>query len=557
MKIKEIRIKDFRGFPGPGEYAFLLNDKNLLLYGENGSGKSTLSRALQEFLNTDGTAKDFKAHKNIFSDKSGPPVTDGHVTLVLSGNAGDRPLKWEYGGARHSGDPDVKEAALRARFLDYRSLLRTNFATETLNKQMFDLAVNSLFSNIPYAPPGGEEHLLGKYWDDVKSRIAEVDQAKRARTPGLKGPLKEQPRRYAAAGQAANLFSDAITGLKPAITGETQRILDKYFRDLDITGFDLQFAGLTYKKEINAVEGDSLGIGVDFRHEEIANHPSFLNEARLSAIALAVYVASIKLGTPPAPAGGDVLRLLVLDDVLIGLDMAHRRPVLDLITEEFGDWQVALMTFDRAWYEIAKQSFDSSRWVHYELYAVRVDTYERPVLVPDDDNLLRALAFLESGHVKAAAVHVRSEFEHVLKHACQELRAQVRYERNARRLEASELWGALKGKRIDFRPPMVIAFDAKHRPHPHQPKTRKIEVVYEALRKRIDDGLTWVLNPLSHDDSMDRYRREIEDAIFAVDDLRSCVDEAIRGDVQVRYESYTALVSLLKSKTEAGEGGAV
>ena len=54
---------------------------------------------------------------------------------------------------------------------------------------------------------------------------------------------------------------------------------------------------------------------------------SFLNEARLSALAICLFLGALK----ESPATG--LRLLVPDDILIGLDMAIREEGQDEIAE--------------------------------------------------------------------------------------------------------------------------------------------------------------------------------------------------------------------------------
>ena len=53
---------------------------------------------------------------------------------------------------------------------------------------------------------------------------------------------------------------------------------------------------------------------------------TFLNEARLSALALAIYLAGRQVCADTLQA--DTPRLMVLDDVLIGLDQSNRLPVL-------------------------------------------------------------------------------------------------------------------------------------------------------------------------------------------------------------------------------------
>ena len=54
------------------------------------------------------------------------------------------------------------------------------------------------------------------------------------------------------------------------------------------------------------------------------------NEARLTALAICIFFAALK---DSQTATG--LRLLVLDDILIGLDMENREKVIDLIRENF------------------------------------------------------------------------------------------------------------------------------------------------------------------------------------------------------------------------------
>src|SRR5207248_2483092 len=93
-------------------------------------------------------------------------------------------------------------------------------------------------------------------------------------------------------------------------------------------------------------------------HETMLEHPgTFLNEARLTAIALTFYLAALKMAVPEAASlTSPEPRLLVLDDVLIGLDMSHRMPILALLETEFveKEWQVILLTYDKVWFELAQ-----------------------------------------------------------------------------------------------------------------------------------------------------------------------------------------------------------
>lgn len=89
-----------------------------------------------------------------------------------------------------------------------------------------------------------------------------------------------------------------------------------------------------------------------------------------------------------------------------------------------------LLTHDRAWYELACQMLPDNRWKRVELFAVRVGDYEKPVVREDLPHLAVANRFLAQGHIKAAAVHVRTEFEIGLKRACEKFRLKVPYKAN-------------------------------------------------------------------------------------------------------------------------------
>lgn len=70
--------------------------------------------------------------------------------------------------------------------------------------------------------------------------------------------------------------------------------------------------------------------------------------------------------TPTATAAA--LKLLVLDDVLIGLDHSNRLPVLDVLNIRFADWQIVLLTHDRNWFDLARSHLPETDWKCLEVY---------------------------------------------------------------------------------------------------------------------------------------------------------------------------------------------
>ena len=512
LRIKRLTLTDFRAFPGPAPTHFDLDGKNLLIYGENGSGKSSVFHALAGFFSLK-PARPLREHKNVFS---GEADTSCKVSVEFSD--GTAAVDWSV--SRHPGsigsksaDLRVTEAALRRACLDYRSLLDTNYRHGHGPINLFDTAVEHLLRDYPTVS-GGQATTIGELWTTVLRSM----------------PSKHTTAAITRINQACLEFNTAFRNAIPVLVPHIQAMLLALgWHDVEIRGINT--SGLTYNnarlRQNRAIEGQVLTPELTFRKHPLPAPQIFLNEARLSALGLAIYLAGRLVCTPSAPS--TALKLLVLDDVLIGLDLANRLPLLDVIQKNFVNdgWQVVLLTFDRAWYEIARQRLSHGGWRHYEIFTSRVGDYEIPLLLPDEDHLYRAMAYLEGGQVKAAAVHVRTAFELALKAGCQQFGLGVKFNPDPRKVPASDFWAALRAAEYDVDPPPQCATNSKGKVVWWQPKPAKHRVVPTDLEQRIEHAVSWVLNPLSHSQTVDRYRTEIEDAIYAVDELNTSIKEAM------------------------------
>lgn len=532
LRIKTLTLTDFRAFPGPAPQAIEFGGKNLLVYGENGSGKSSLFYALTDFFSVKNT-RSLREYKNVFS---GAPETSCAVEVEFTDS--QKAARWEtvllpaptpvapgvvakkYIRERHparagSGvDTRVVQAALRRACLDYRSLLDTNYKHGNAAINLFEIAVNHLLADFPVPVSGGTSQTLGDLWRGVE----------RAK------PIKHTTSALAAVNLAcANFnagFNAALAGLHPIVGDLLAELIGA-----DVTVAPFAFGGVTYTpayyKRDRGISGMTLAPDISFRSHKVAKPQHFLNEARLSALALAIYLAGRIACTPTATAAA--LKLLVLDDVLIGLDLANRLPLLRVLERRFVEqgWQVVLLTFDRPWYDVARQRLRSDQWRHYEIFAARVGDHEQPLVLPDEHHLYRALEFLNAGQVKAAAVHVRTAFELALKHGCHHLGLQVKYNPDPRKVSASDLWAALKAADYDTLPSPNCGVRPNGTVYWWQPKPQKLPVVAAALQGRIEHAVSWILNPLSHSQSVEHYRAEVEDAIYAVDELETAIKVAM------------------------------
>lgn len=492
--IDTLSVQNFRGFPGIGNPAIKLGGRNLLVYGENGSGKSSIFYALDQFFsislpNAAARRKQLVEQTNIYSG-DGPDKTA--ITVKFLGGA---TVAWtELSHPVDFGDTNasVIAGAYRKAMLDYRALLDVNYKFAGRRINLFDAFANVLLRDMAI-PMSGSETELFRVWRDVLARFPERH-------------LKWRRAHIDARLTAINTAVDAIL---PLLKDETNRILKAlHWGDLEIG--DFEFSHLTCSWTIprprRTIRGQDIAFTLKQRGKEIDQPHQMLNEARQSALALALYLAGrcimSKTMQPDAP------KLMVLDDVLIGLDQSNRLPVLDLIKSEFqNDWQIVLLTHDRVWFEMARAHLMETDWVGLEMFE-GVDeignTHPVPRPLSNFDavagNIATARSFLQHNHEKAAAVHARMALEQVLKKFCSRRHIPVPFTDDPRHLTTGDLLDAVK---LWLQAPARTGQQASLQP--------KIATVEAARRV--------VLNAFSHSTPVTLVKAEIESAIVAVEEL--------------------------------------
>lgn len=511
LRIKRLTLTDFRAFPGPAPTHFDLDGKNLLVYGENGAGKSSLFYALSDFFSLK-RSRNLRAYKNVFS---GEPETACAVDVEF--NDGVPGAKWflqassgaigtassgshALGGTglareRHpaavsrGGDARVTQAALRRACLDYRALLDTNYRQGDGAINLFDIALERLLADFPVPVAGGVTHTIGELWQAVE----------RAR------PVKHTQAALARVNQACadfnNGFNQALTTLHPLVG---TLLGDLIGADVAVAPF--AFGGITYTaayyKRDREIAGRSLTLSVSYRSHQLSVPQHFLNEARLSALALAIYLAGRLACTPTATT--TALKLLVLDDVLIGLDHSNRLPVLDVLNSKFADWQIVLLTHDRNWFDLARSHLPEANWKCVEVYEgdgaanapipIVRSTQNRPARALLD----KAKELIATPYVEAAANYARQAFELGIRAACELKRIEMRYCSEPKAHQAQDFLDKLNSWKA----------------------TGSVKQAdWDAALQRLETLKNVVMNPYSHPSAPNIPRQEVEQAIAAVDDF--------------------------------------
>ncbi len=471
MRITKIELKNFRAFCRPVEIDLHKTGKNLLVYGENGSGKSSLYLALKSFLeSSEDTAPRFDTHQNIFIKD------DGYIKLHLRANprANEHVYEWSRTVVNETKDPLIIDASRSKGFLDYKSLLETHYIhRESDTVEVFNLLVRNFLKNVI---SNATNRSIGEDWQSVLE-ARPLRRNARIQIETLEGLLKD--------------FNSELTRRLGQLKTEASDILRKFGYDDDFVALNFDFESVRYDQKKNSLEGDEIFLTVKFFDENLHAHHRFLNEAKLSAIALSIYFAALRL-QPDSD-----LKILALDDVLIGLDMSNRLPVLDILEEHFSDYQIFLMTYDKAWYEIAKQRTAEKEWKYAEFYFSKTDEYELPIYVEDKAYLEKAQEHLDANDYKACAIYIRTAFETIIKKYCEKERLPVRYRSDPKKLDSQDFWDSIKIK---------------------NKVNGKLD---QTLIQKIELCRSVILNPLSHATVVNIPKQELEDAMKAVEELQN------------------------------------
>lgn len=346
----------------------LKRGENLLIYGENGSGKTSLYKSLNDFVQS------FYGPVDYTQNRYKPAGAIGEVLLSIGdfdavNNHVENVIDYTFApgsdNTQVANTAFLKALALSKGFLNYRDLLKVYLYDEK-QPNLFDFFVNHLLRNhVPLAQ--GLQNSLAKEWDELNHDIHDVSH--------------RQERRHLKGLRRLGEFDTTLRSVLDNLFDEVNKFLSVYFDSFSLTiAYNLQPMSFSYgKRKSDWVITHDLRLMIDLESSHIDNYTEGLNEARLSAIAICLYLAALK-----AHPGQD-MHLMFLDDIFIGIDSANRLPILEILKEKFQDFQIIISTYDRSWYFMAK-SFISKhapdQWKCYNLFSLPKTDGEKAFTVP-------------------------------------------------------------------------------------------------------------------------------------------------------------------------------
>lgn len=484
--ITRLTIDNYRAFPVKKSIEIPYKH-HLLIYGENGSGKSSVYHALMDFL---ASSDNYSINFNLNRFCKDAAILQGHIEIDISDGTNINTYRFDSDNSKSTNRNHGIRLANKAKgFLDYKRILKAHAldVKPTAKPDIFDLLVHELLCLHRVANPAGGTgtvQLLEKY-DKLSTILRKTRRNARIYIQSI--------------AELSKLNAELLSLLK-RVFEEANRYLAEYFKN--VLRLDLNYTPLNVTSHKTMVE--RIELRVFFGDKEISDYHVFLNEARLSAIALSLYLASVKVH----PEDSTIHRILFLDDVFIGLDMSNRIPLLEILKNEFASsaFQILIATYDRQWFDLAHNWFATNQCKvkTIEMYIGRGDATiqapEYPVIIArTPDYYQTAKAHFELHDYPAAANCLRKACEKEMKRI---LPKHLTLQANNENGEIHKI-DKLQSLADNF-----IDYIKKH----------KLDLAPFA---QFNTYKKIILNPLSHDDlEAPHYRREIEAGISIVEALR-------------------------------------
>lgn len=406
-RIRKIEIENSRAYYD--RLVFILEKgENLLLYGENGSGKSSLFKSVNDFIQS------FYSQVNYTRNRYKTAKADGGVLLSIGdydqmNQQFSNVVDYRFGSGVDNTQVEntgfMKALAVTRGFLNYRDLLMMYLQYKEEDPNLFGFFVEHLLGyHVPVIQ--GKNYALATQWKIIRNEL--FNPLTRKTLIHKQGLLHLQDFEMVLRSVLDNLFVDV------------NKFLRQYFNKLNLDiGYDLQPMLLTYaRRKKDWRLNQDLRLKIQLGNAQISGYTEELNEARLSAIAICLYLAALKVNP------GKELHLMFLDDIFIGIDSSNRWPILEILEHEFSDFQIIIATYDRSWYCLARNYLVKHRkntWKFVNLFSLpkKVDgqTFFVPVLTTGLTAYDKAKEYLHgqrSVDLPAAANYFRKSLEELI-----------------------------------------------------------------------------------------------------------------------------------------------
>jgi hypothetical protein len=562
-RISKLTINNFKAFKE--SETILFDSKNILVHGTNGSGKSSVYWTLYTFLQSSVKTDIDEVHKyfrlndpeslrNIHADDT----ADSFIELELEDT--DSHVKQGYKisetvvNTQVAGDTNIKDANQASDFINYRLLLNFYNSAHSEEIELFWVFHRDI---LPYFNNANGEN-FGVLYKAISENTFEKRKTTELANRGVAklGSKTISALRRAYLTEIEN-FNRALETFVVELIQPANNFLNTHFLNGDSSlKISLELANdATYNDSTGELNAPSIKMTIEQFLEDgtykLINRPhSFLNEARLTQIALSVRLAAMLY----RPQANDLFKFLVLDDMLISLDMSNRMTVVKIILTDpaFTDFQLIILTHDKAFYNLIKRKTISADWKYFEFIRDNQPA-SKPLIRDSKTDLEKAKEYFENKDLDGCANFLRKEAENLLTHfidpnmneidagfetlsnkikRAMNLVGEDGYAHFKRRFVKPSLAANILAElENDFENNPALSANEKGRLRGLKREVLRFTVQQNqqnAVSNNILEELTElkdrILNPHSHGNNMPLYEQELKDAIGIIEELKVFLD---------------------------------
>lgn len=527
-KINKIEIKNFKFFHEP--FTLELDGKNLLLYGENGCGKSSVYWSFythyQACLKTPEQARKYFDATNTenLRNRFANPVEESGLSVEFVEDESNSTHNYNDSLSNcyinDEGSLNFMNRTLKASdFMNYKFLTSIFDFRNSEDNNVFKIFEKEIFQYLPLRPrlfgstfPAMPSNSADEFWKEIKNNIGSIPRSNSGRF------LVSNDEHKKVVAQIEE-FNEILEAALIELVATANNIISDQF-GLEVK-LEIRYGPASFNDFVNE-EGKE-------RNQKLINpeiilnarmtnpnvvdgtpieHPrSFFNEAKLTQMALSLRLAILDL---KPSAGANYNSTVFFDDLLISLDMACRRKVIDVMLGYSANRQFVVMTHDRNFFYLFKSAIEKrgdNNWKYIEMYAPEENGVPKPRAIMNLGYLVKAKYFLNKLEIPAAVNYLRKACEYELKRILPE---------NLRVADAES------GRSLSLNG-LIQNFNELARKHKGFPK----------IVNGFTDDRKLLMNPFSHDDMhCQAYRIEVETLIRQIKDL-----EAVKMKMIVDYDT--------------------
>ena len=410
-RLHHIAITNFKAFR---EFSLKLEGRHLLVYGANGAGKSSLYWALYTFLQSAGKKPNGSIAKyfdpanpqhllNLHEQKETAP-RPGEIALTLRDTETRNDTIYRISQADHGtyNQPIILKGDLASDFITYRFFFGFSHFRNSENFDLWPLFEKEI---LPFcASTSGGSPL--QMWDTIRFEVPNPR--------GLSGVAGTNS--YDRFRRKTDAFATVLPGIVDSISMKAQQFYDEYFAADDPAKVNLKIAVTTTPRSIGSTQNTFIftkpviSFGIQIDGEEIKRPQSFLNEAKLTQLALSVRFAASLVNLHESD-----LKLLVLDDLLVSLDMSNRMKVVDiLLSDTFANYQKIILTHELGFFREFRRRIGSHH-ADWRFVSLNGNAAQNIVAKSEKDPLEKAEDYLNGHDIEEAAMFLRKAAEDTAK----------------------------------------------------------------------------------------------------------------------------------------------